>query len=84
MNDRTERWTIDIILGLILGTIVGAILAVNIAIFAGTDDGYEASLGDIFGQRPVVGVAIIAALVGTPLAAIVMIRRVRTHRAPGS
>jgi len=80
VNDRARRWTFDIVLGLILGSVTGAILAVNIAIFAGTDDGYEASLSEIFRQRPIVGGAIILVLIGTPLVAIIILRRVRARR----
>ena len=49
--------SIDVGLGGILGGIVGAIVAVNLVIFGGIDDGYEASLPEVFTQNPSVGVA---------------------------
>ena len=48
--------------------------------FRRTDDGYEASLSEIFQQRPIVGGAIILTLIGTPLIAIIMLQRVRARR----
>jgi hypothetical protein len=55
------------LLGALLGGIVGAVFAVNLVIFAGVEGGYEASLSDVFEQRPIVGVLAAVALVVSPL-----------------
>lgn len=75
-----RHWIVDVVLGSVLGAIVGAIAAVNLVIFSGTEDGYEASLGDVFGDQPIVGVMTVAILVGGPVAGVVVMRRRRTRR----
>lgn len=49
------------LLGGAVGALVGAIAAVNIVIFSGIEDGYEATPEQVFDENPAVGV--IAALV---------------------
>ena len=71
---------IDIGLGGILGGIVGAITAVNVVIFSGIDDGYEASLSEVFSQNLVIGLATVAILVAGPIVGVIVARRQRARR----
>ena len=69
------------LLGALLGGIVGAVLAVNIVIFAGVEGGYEASPSDVFDQRPVAALTILAVLVFSPVVgAFVALKRRRSRR----
>jgi len=80
VEPSTRGWIIDVIVGGIAGAVVGAIVAVNIVIYSGIDDGYEATLGDVFDQYPVVGVLAVAILLLGPLAGIGAARFLRGRR----
>lgn len=80
VEPSTRGWIIDIVVGGIAGGIIGAIVAVNVVIYSGIDDGYEATLGDVFAQYPVVGVIAVAILLLGPLAGIGIARFVRGRR----
>jgi len=80
VESSTRGWTIDIVVGGIVGSIIGAIVAVNVVIYSGIDDGYEATLGDVFDQYPVVGVIAVAILLLGPLAGIGVARFLRGRR----
>lgn len=80
-------WVVDVALGSVVGALIGGIVAVNVVIFSGIDDGYQASIGDVFSDNPIIGVLTVAILVAGPFAGIVMMRRRRARRrerAPGS
>jgi len=72
---RTQVW-IDIF----VGGVVGAIAAVNVVICSGIDDGYEATLGEVFDQSPAVRVVAVALALLGPLAGIVVARCHRNRR----
>lgn len=55
------------LLGGLLGAIVGAVFAVNLVIFSGVEGGYEASLSDVYHQRPIIAVLVVVALVVSPI-----------------
>ncbi len=76
----TRGWIIDIVVGGIVGAIVGAIVAVNVVIYSGIDDGYEATLGDVFDQYPIVGVVAVVVLLLGPLVGIGVARFLRGRR----
>jgi hypothetical protein len=60
--------------------IVGAIVAVNVVIYSGIDDGYDATLGEVFYRTPAVGVVAVAlALLGL-LAGIAVAPYLRNRR----
>jgi hypothetical protein len=73
-------WAVDIIVGGLTGAVVGAILAVNVVIFSGIEDGYEASPGDVFEQNMIAGVLVVASLVAAPVFGVVALRRLRRSR----
>ena len=72
---------IDIIVGGIFGGIVGAIAAVNVVIYSGIDDGYEATLGEVFDQYPIVGVIAVGLILLGPAVGIAVARYLRDRRA---
>lgn len=75
-------WTIDVLVGGIVGAIVGAIVAVNFVILVGVDQGYQASLGDVFHQSTAAGVVTLVMLIGGPLLGVAVARRQRHRRSP--
>lgn len=77
-------WIIDIVAGVTIGALVSAIVAVNVVIFAGIDDGYEASLSEVFAQNKLVGVLTVGILFAGPILGVVYLRRQRDRRSqPG-
>lgn len=80
MNIVRRNWLLDVIVGGVLGGIVGAIVAVNFVIFVGIDDGYEASIGQVFDQNLFAGIVTVAALVAGPIIGIYAARRIRRTR----
>lgn len=80
MSTNARQWIVDALLGGIAGGVVGAIVAVNLVIYAGIEDGYEASISDIFDENPVVGVLTVAILLGAPFAGVAIARQRRRKR----
>lgn len=74
-------WLVDIVIGTTVGAIAGAIVAVNVVIYAGPDQGYESSIGDVFDHSALLGLVVVAMLAGGPIVGIVIARRHRRHRA---
>lgn len=72
-------WVTDGFVGVILGGVISAIVAVNVVIYAGIEDGYEASIGDVFDESLLIGLVTVAILVGGPILGVVLMRR-RRHR----
>ncbi len=68
---------VRLVVGGIAGLVVGAIAAVNVAIAFGTDRGYEASIGELFTENPLVGVVVVAVLVAGPIAGAIVALRIR-------
>ena len=79
-SGSVKGWLLDIVVGGFGGSIVGAIVAVNVVIYSGIDDGYEAGPNAWFGYSPVLGIAVIALLVLPPIWAIFMMRKLRRNR----
>ena len=84
MEPRTRGWIIDIVAGGIVGGIAGAIAAVNVVIYSGIDGGYEATLGEVFDQYPVVAVIAVGLILLGPAAGIALARFLRGRRATRS
>jgi len=80
MEPGTRGWVADTVLGGILGGVAGAIVAVNFVIYVGIEDGYEASIPDVFRQNPVAGVVTVMILITGPVLGIVFARRLRQKR----
>ena len=62
----TNNWVADTAVGGVIGGILGAIVAVNFVIYAGIDDGYEATIAEVFRQNTFVGLVTIALLIWMP------------------
>lgn len=80
MEEETHRardLLFDVLIGGLIGGLVGAVVAVNFVLLAGVEQGYEASLGEVFEHSIVAGVATLAILVAGPLAGVLAARRRR-------
>lgn len=64
-------------MGSVAGGVIGAIVAVNVAIYAGPDEGYEASIADVFEHNTVTGLLVVSILIGAPLVGIALVHRLR-------
>jgi hypothetical protein len=80
MTSRARAWLVDIVVGGIVGGITGAIAAVNFVISVGIDDGYEASIAEVFRQNTIAGVMTVAILGLGPVCGVVVARRLRRKR----
>ncbi|MBT8207412.1 MAG: hypothetical protein HKN07_15455 [Acidimicrobiia bacterium] len=63
------------VFGALVGFGVAAIVAVNVVIFSGIEDGYEASLPEVFRQNAFVGVLVVAILGAGPVVGAIVARR---------
>jgi len=77
MGTEVRAWLIDVVSGGIIGVAVGVVAAVNLVIFSGIDGGYEASIGEVLRQNPIIGVMTIALLVAGPIVGVLVARRQR-------
>lgn len=80
MDIGRRNWLFDILVGGVLGGVVGAIVAVNFVIYVGIDEGYEASIGQVFDQNALAGIVTIAVLTACPIIGIYAARRIRRTR----
>ncbi len=60
-----RQWP-TVALGVAVGVVAGAVAALNIAIWFGTDRGYEASVAELFDHNPVVAILYVACLIVGP------------------
>lgn len=77
-----RAWALDGVVGGAVGGLIGVIVAVNIVIYGGIEDGYEASIADVFRESPVVGLLASAAVIIGVVAGIMLARRIRTGHGP--
>ena len=68
-------------IGAILGFAVGAIIAVNVVITAGVDQGYEASLPEIFEESIFLGIVTVAILAAGPVLGVIIAHRLQRRSA---
>lgn len=54
---------------------VAAIVAINLVIFSGIEDGYEASLPEVFRQNVFVGILVVLILAIGPVAGVMIARK---------
>lgn len=76
-------WLLDLLVGGLSGALLAVIAAVNLVIYAGIERGYEASLIQVFEQRPAIGVLTILILAAGPVFGVLTARRLRRNRAHG-
>ena len=72
-----RTWLVDTLLGVIIGGVVGAIAAINFVIYVGIDDGYEASIAEVFRQNTLAGVVTVALFVLGPVLGVFSARWMR-------
>lgn len=60
-----RRWRRGLV-GAVLGLVVGAIVAVNVQIFSGVTDGYEASLAEVWDHSRLVALVIVGLWIAGP------------------
>ena len=68
---------VDVVVGGLVGGLVGVVVAINIMIYFGTDDGYEATLVEVFQQDALTGIAALVAVVAGPVVGVFIARRMR-------
>lgn len=68
-------------IGAIVGFAVGAIIAVNVVITAGVDQGYQASLPEIFDESLILGIVIVSILAAGPVLGVIIANRLQRRSA---
>jgi hypothetical protein len=59
-------WLSDLVVGGLIGGLVGVIATVNFVIYTGIEQGYEASLVEVFQYSPVAGIVTVMILLAGP------------------
>ncbi|MDF1595218.1 MAG: hypothetical protein P1T08_03845 [Acidimicrobiia bacterium] len=77
MSTHTPGRIIGRLAGAIIGLMIGGIVAVNLVIFAGVDQGYEASLPEVFETNVLLGITTVAILTAGPIVGFVVASRIR-------
>jgi hypothetical protein len=80
MSATSRAWLADILIGGLAGGVVGAIAAINFVIYVGIEDGYEASIPEVFRQNTLAGIVTVAILLMGPVAGVSAARRRRRSR----
>jgi hypothetical protein len=73
----------DLLLGGLVGGLIGAIVAVNVVIFSGIEQGYQASLPEVFRYNLAIGLLVVAMLVAGPVLGAIAARRLRARQHAG-
>lgn len=61
------RSILRVVVDALVGLVVGGIASINVVIFAGIEDGYEASPAQVFEENAFVGVIAVLVLVAGPV-----------------
>ena len=72
---------LDVVVGGLIGGLVGAVLAINFVIYAGIQQGYEASLVEVFQHSLIAGIVTVMILIAGPVLGVLTARRLRRKRA---
>jgi hypothetical protein len=75
---------LDVVVGGLTGGLVGAVVAINFVIYTGIEQGYEASLVEVFQHSLIAGIVTVMILVAGPVLGVVTARRLRIKRARNS
>lgn len=75
MSMTRRRLAIRVVFGSVVGLVVGAIASVNVVIFGGIEDGYEASATEVFEQNALVGFIALVVLVAGPVIGVIIALR---------
>jgi hypothetical protein len=77
-----KGWLVDLAVGGLIGGLVGAVAAVNFVIYTGIEQGYEASLAEVFQHSLIAGVITVMILIAGPVIGVLAARRRRRRREP--
>jgi len=80
MQTRRRFRLVNVVVGGLVGAVVGAIVAVNVVIYSGVDNGYEASIPEVFRHNVIAGVITIVVLVAGPIVGVIVAMRMRRKR----
>ena len=80
MDTDARGWLVDIAVGGFVGLIVGLIAAVNVVIYTGVEGGYEATIGEVFGENLFVGLLAAAIVIAGPVGGVLTLRTLRRKR----
>lgn len=73
-------WFVDLVVGGLGGLVIAGIVAVNLVIYLGVEDGYQAGLGDVFAHSVVLGILVVGVVVAGPALGVTYMRRQRRQR----
>ena len=82
MRTHALKRVANALIGAVLGFVVGAIIAVNIVITAGVDQGYQASLPEIFEESIVLGTVTVAILASGPVLGVIVAHHLQNREEP--
>jgi len=77
MRSQALKRIANALIGAVLGFAVGAIIAVNVVITAGVDQGYEASLSEIFEENIFLGIVTVTILAAGPVLGVITAHRLQ-------
>lgn len=80
MQDHTRQRLADLLVGGLVGGLIGAIVAVNVVIYSGIEQGYQASLPEVFRYNLAIGVVVVVILIAGPVLGAVAARWLRSRR----
>ena len=75
MSMTRRRLAIRVVFGAVVGLVAGAIVSINVVIFGGIEDGYEASVAQVFEENVFVGVIAALVLVAGPVIGVIIALR---------
>ena len=75
MSMNRRRLAIRVVFGIVVGLVVGAIASVNVVIFGGIEDGYEAIPARVFEENALVGVIAVLVLIAGPVIGVIIALR---------
>lgn len=79
-GNRLRGWFVDLAAGGLVGAVIGGIVAVNLTIYLGVEDGYQAGIGDIFQHSLLAGILVVGVLIAAPGLGVAYARRQRAAR----
>ncbi|HKX76862.1 MAG TPA: hypothetical protein VJR05_15875 [Acidimicrobiia bacterium] len=80
MRDRMRHRLVDLVVGVFAGALIAAVLAVNMVIYSGIPQGYEAGLVEVFNYNSLLGIAVVIVLLAGPLLGVLTMVRLRRRK----
>lgn len=76
---RMRHWLLNAVGGL-AGGLLAAVVAVNLVIYSGIEQGYEASLTEVFDYSPFLGSVVVIVLIAGPVLGVLTMVRLRRSK----